>query len=93
MNINRLKVNAKNLFNSQLFWIRVCAIGIWLLVIQNYFGGEDTAQRVYVVGGQVEAGINSTVDVNIEAVNGYRNAFYGPSQDGSYDAIHVYTGK
>lgn len=64
MNINRLKDNAKNLFNSQLFWIRVCAIGIWLLVFQNYFGGEDTAQRVYVVGGQVDADVSGSVDID-----------------------------
>lgn len=88
-----MKDKLSELFRSQLFWIQVCAVGIWLLVIQNYFGGEDTAQRVYVVGGNIDANLNSTVDVNIEAVNGYRNAFYGPSTDGSYDAIHVYTGK
>ena len=93
MNISRIKDNATKMFRSQLFWIQVCAVGIWLLVIQNYFGGEDTAQRVYVAGGSIDANLNSTVDVNIEAINGYRNAFYGPSTDGSYDAIHVYTGK
>lgn len=65
MNINRIKDNAKELFNSQLFWIRVCAIGVWLLVIQNYFGGEDTAQSVYVVGGQVDADVTGTVDANV----------------------------
>lgn len=65
MNINRHKDNARNLFNSQLFWIRVCAIGIWLLVFQNYFGGENTAQRVYVVGGQVDADVTGTVDANV----------------------------
>ncbi len=98
MNISKIKENAIKLFHSQLFWIQVCAIGIWLLVIQNYFGGEDTAQRVYVVGGNIDAkvrgsvDIDNTVDINIESVNGYRNAFYGPSNDGSYDAIHVYTG-
>ena len=88
-----IKDKLSALFHSQLFWIQVCAVGIWLLVIQNYFGGKDTAQRVYVVGGNIDANLNSTVDVNIEAVNGYRNAFYGPNDDGSYDAIHVYTGR
>lgn len=70
-----------------------------MLVIQNYFGREDGAQSVYVVGGNIDADVrgsvdvDNTVDINIESVNGYRNAFYGPSTDGSYDAIHVYTGK
>lgn len=64
MNIRITKKNASKLFNSQLFWIQVCAIGIWLLVIQNYFGGEDTAQRVYVVGGNIDADVRGSVDVD-----------------------------
>lgn len=65
MNISRIKENATKLFRSQLFWIQVCAIGIWLLVIQNYFGGEDTAQRVYVVGGSIDANVSGYVDANV----------------------------
>jgi hypothetical protein len=84
MKLTNIKRKLSQLFNSQLFWLQVCAMGIWLLVIQNYFGREEGAQSVYVTGG--------SIDVNVEAVNGYRNAFYGPSADGSYDAIHVYTG-
>lgn len=64
MNYNRIKEKAKNIFNSQLFWIRVCAIGMWLLVIQNYFGDEDTAQRVYVVGGNIDADVRGSIDVD-----------------------------
>lgn len=64
MNISRIKENATKLFRSQLFWIQVCAVRIWLLVIQNYFGGEDTAQRVYVVGGSVDANVRGSVDVD-----------------------------
>lgn len=105
MKFNTVKEKAIRLFHSQLFWIQVCAVGIWLLVIQNYLGGEDTAQPVYVVGGNINADVQGSVgisgsvdvdnivDINIKAVNGYRNAFYGPSNNGSYDAIHVYTGR
>ena len=64
MNIIKIKGNATKLFHSQLFWIQVCAVGIWLLVIQNYFGGEDTAQRVYVVGGNIDADVRGSVDVD-----------------------------
>jgi hypothetical protein len=76
--------------------------GIWLLVLQNagiipkYIEKEE---RVYVSGGSIDAdvsgrvSVDNTVDINIEAINGYSNAFYGPSKDGSYDAIHVYTGR
>lgn len=99
MNISKIRENANNLLHTQLFWIQACALGIWLLVIQNFFVGEDTAQLVYVVGGNISADVNgsvdvcNTVDINIESVNGHRNAFYGPNYDGSYDAIHVYTGR
>ena len=64
MKLNIVKDRAIKLFHSQLFWIQVCAVGIWLLVIQNYFGGEDTAQRVYVVGGYVDANVSGSVDVD-----------------------------
>lgn len=63
MNLSRIKENANKLFHAQLFWIQVCAVGIWLLVIQNYFWGEDTAQRVYVVGGNIDADVRGSVDV------------------------------
>ena len=52
-----IKDKLSALFHSQLFWIQVCAVGIWLLVIQNYFGNEDTAQRVYVAGGDIDANV------------------------------------
>lgn len=65
MNISKIKENAINLFHSQLFWIQICAVGIWLLVIQNFFGGEDTAQRVYVVGGNIDAEVSGHVDANV----------------------------
>lgn len=93
MKYSNIKQKLSQLFNSQLFWLQVCAIGIWLLVIQNYFGREGGAQSVYVVGGCIDANVGNTVDINVESVNGYRNAFYGPSDDGTYDAIHVYTGR
>lgn len=64
MNLRRIKENANKLVHSQLFWIQVCVVGIWLLVIQNYFGGEDTAQRVYVVGGNIDADVRGSVDVD-----------------------------
>lgn len=80
------------------------AIGIWAIVLQNA-GIIPTNQNVKVVNeidanvrGRVDAdvsgsvGIDNTVDINIKAVNGHRNAFYGPSRNGDYDALHVYTG-
>lgn len=59
-----IKQKLLQLFNSQLFWLQVCAIGIWLLVIQNDFGREDGAQSVYVVGGSIDADVRGSVDVD-----------------------------
>lgn len=73
-------------------------LGIWVIVLQNA-GIIPTKQKVYVKGGYIDAyingtvGINNTVDINIESVNGHKNAFYGPSSNGNYDALHVYTGR
>lgn len=65
MKYNRIKDELSYIFRSQVFWLQVCAVGIWLLVIQNYFGGEDTAQRVYVVGGNVDAEVTGYVDASV----------------------------
>lgn len=64
MNISKVKDIANKLFSSQLFWLQVCAIGIWLLVIQNFCGSSDNAQRVYVVGGDIDADVRGSVDVD-----------------------------
>lgn len=65
MSLRSVKQKLNGLFSSQLFWTQVCAVGIWLLVIQNFFGGEDTAQRVYVVGGDIDANVSGYVDANV----------------------------
>ena len=76
------------------------AVGIWAIVLQNA-GVIPTNQNVKVVNtvdvsGNVDVdgsvSVDNTVDVNISAVNGHSNAFYG-REGGSYDAIHVYTGE
>ena len=63
--LRKIRENAGRLFRSQLLWIQVCAVGIWLLVFQNYFGDDDTAQRVYVVGGDIDAYVTGEVDANV----------------------------
>lgn len=65
MKLRNLKLKLQKLLHSQLFWLQVCAVGIWLLVIQNYFGGENSAQRVYVVGGNIDADVSGYVDANV----------------------------
>ena len=76
----------------------VIAAGIWMIVLQN-FNVFDNRQDVYVRGGYIDADVSGSVsvdnevDINISSVNGHGNAFYGPSANGNYDAIHVYDGR
>lgn len=65
MKLRILKQKFQKLLHSQLFWLQACAVGIWLLVIQNYFGGENSAQKVYVVGGNIDADVSGYVDANV----------------------------
>lgn len=69
--------------------ITITTIGIWAIVLQNA-GIIPTSQKVYVVntvdtyvnGGNIDAEVSGSVDVdnqvdvNIEAINGYNDAFY-----------------
>lgn len=67
----------------------ITAIGIWAIVFQNA-GLIPTSRRVivvntvdtYVNGGKIDADVSGSVDVdnqvdiNLEAINGYNDAFY-----------------
>ncbi len=63
MRLSNLKQELVYLYNSKLFWLQVCAIGIWMLVIQNYFGREEGALKVYVVDGNIDADVDGSVEV------------------------------
>lgn len=65
MNLSTFRTRANQLLQSQLFWIKVCGIGIWVLIFLKIFGGEFTTQRVYVVDGDIDAYIRGTVDANV----------------------------
>ncbi|MEY2792061.1 MAG: hypothetical protein RJA76_53 [Bacteroidota bacterium] len=93
-----IKVSNKT-YNPVLIAI---ALGIWVLVLQNA-GIIDRNKEVEVsnkvaiqgdvdVQGPVDANIGSTVDVNIQAINGNSNAFYDHAGDRNYERIPVYTG-
>jgi hypothetical protein len=72
-------------------------IGIWAIVLQNA-GVIPTKQNVYVKGGYIDADVNgsvdidNTVDVNIDAINGYSRFYDNSSNRGQYFRIPVYTG-
>lgn len=91
-----MEIKSKNISLKAI--LIVIAVGIWMIVLQN-FNVFDNRQDVYVRGGYIDADVSGSVsvdnevDINISSVNGHGNAFYGPSANGNYDAIHVYDGK
>ena len=82
-------------FGGLLFFI---ATGIWGVFLQNmgfFVPSDDYTQKVRVVNtvnvdGSVE--VDNTVDVNLEAINGYYNAFYNSydEHEDEYYRIPVY---
>ena len=72
---------------STQFWVIICAIGIWSQFLHTLLSSEDGVQTVYVTGGNIDADvsnriqvegsviIDNRVDVNLSAINGYRNCF------------------
>lgn len=62
------------IYRNTHLWIVLMCIGVWVLVFQNFGigGGKD----VFVVGGEIDANVTNTVDVNLSEINGYRNCFY-----------------
>lgn len=73
---------------STQFWLIICAIGIWAQFLHTLLSSEDGVQTVYVTGGSIDAdipnrirvegsvGVDNIVNVNLSAINGYRNCFY-----------------
>lgn len=84
--------------------LSVIAMGIWVLVLQNFgafkIESENSVQSVRVVNSvdvegtvQVEGSVDvdNTVDVNVAEINGY-SYFYDNNGNGKYHRIPVYTG-
>jgi curved DNA-binding protein CbpA len=91
-------------FGGLLFFI---ATGIWGVFLQNlgfFVPSNDYTQKVrvvntvdtYVNGGELNVSgnvdVGNTVDVNLEAINGYYNAFYNSNDkhEDEYYRIPVY---
>ena len=57
----------KKVYNSRQPWIVTIAIGLWIIVLQNFgvfSNNSDGAQSVYVVGGEVDASVNGNVEID-----------------------------
>ena len=86
----------RKIYSDRQTWLILTAIGVWVIALQNFgvFSNNKGSQSVYVVGGDIDArvrgsvdvdntievrgsvGIEDMVDVNLQAINGYRNCFY-----------------
>lgn len=77
------------LVKTTQFWLIICAMGIWAQFLHTLLSSEDGVHTVYVTGGKIDAripnriikvegsvSVDNIVDVNISAINGYRNCFY-----------------
>lgn len=89
-----MEVKSKNILLKAI--LIVIAVGIWAIVLQNA-GIIPTNQNVKVVNevdayvrGSVD--VDNTVDVNIDAINGYSRFYDNASNRGKYFRIPVYTG-
>lgn len=73
---------------STNYWIIIAAIGIWLIALQNFGVFGKKSQKVYVVGGYIDANvtgyvdIENTVDVNLEYINGHSDVFFNNPRRG-----------
>ena len=64
----------------------VIAVGIWMLVLQN-FGIFPSTQDVRVVSGAVDVG--NSVDVNLQYINGRRDVFFNNPRRGDKDKYYL----
>lgn len=64
-------------------------IGVWANVYLN-FNASQKVKKVKVINDLTIKEIQNTLDVNLQEINGRRNAFYQDS-DGEYVLIPVYT--
>jgi hypothetical protein len=88
----------------------IIASGIWVIVLQNagiiprFLGTKKGVQSVYVIGGNIDADVSGTVDiddirgsvnvngdvdVNISRINGQRNVFFNNPGRGEKDRYYV----
>lgn len=56
----------KRIYSDSQTWIVAIAIGVWLIVLQNFgvFSDKSGAQKVYVTGGDIDASVRGSVDVD-----------------------------
>lgn len=83
-----MKNKITSIVKTTQFWVIICAIGIWAQFLHTLLSSEDGVQTVYVTGGTIDANISrkvevegsvsvdNRVDINLSAINGYRNCFY-----------------
>ena len=59
-------VLVRKVYSDRQLWLIILAVGVWMIVLQNIgvFSKSSGAQSVYVVGGDIDAQIRGSVDVD-----------------------------
>lgn len=72
--LSSIRLSIQKLYCNRQIWIVIIGIGVWMIVLQNFgvFSRASGAQSVYVVGGDIDAKVSGSVDVdNTVDVQGY----------------------
>ena len=64
--MEKFKNLLQRFYGNKQLWIVFTCVGVWLIVLQNFgvFSKSSGAQSVYVVGGEVDANVSGSVDVD-----------------------------
>lgn len=65
--MEKLKKLLQRFYGNMQLWIIFTCVGVWLIVLQNFgvFSNKSGgAQSVYVVGGDIDANVRGSVDVD-----------------------------
>ena len=80
-------------YADRQMWMIIIAIGVWLIVLQNFGVFSDKsggAQSVYVVGGRIDADVSGSVEVdNTVDVQGYVSVDGSVELDGGHTSVWV----
>lgn len=84
-----------NQMSEPKYWLILACIGVWMIVLQNFGVFGERSQTVYVVGGDIDArvrgsvDIDNSVDVNLQYINGRRDVFFNNPRRGDRDKYYV----
>lgn len=85
-------VLVRKVYSDRQMWIIILAVGVWMIVLQNIgvFSKSSGAQSVYVVGGDIDANVRGSIDVdNTVDVQGHVSVDGSVELDGGHTSVWV----